>query len=191
MKLINLPKINLLKKIIINLIIFLSIIFTLISFIILPTIKNINHIGSEIEIQKVDLEKKYIKTQNLKQISAELNKMEPMLSKLDQVFINKNNELDFITLTEKIATINNVYQKINLGSDQSIKNETYKKIPLQLSIQGDFINQLNYLISLESLNYYINIKSLELSKQEIDITNSKKLPLTWLNLKLIADTYWQ
>ncbi|MBU0880206.1 type 4a pilus biogenesis protein PilO, partial [Patescibacteria group bacterium] len=169
----------------------LSIIFTLISFIILPTIKNINHIGSEIEIQKVDLEKKYIKTQNLKQISAELNKMEPMLSKLDQVFINKNNELDFITLTEKIATINNVYQKINLGSDQSIKNETYKKIPLQLSIQGDFINQLNYLISLESLNYYINIKSLELSKQEIDITNSKKLPLTWLNLKLIADTYWQ
>ncbi|MEK7557648.1 MAG: type 4a pilus biogenesis protein PilO [Patescibacteria group bacterium] len=191
MKLINLPKINLLKKIIINLIIFLSIIFALIFSIILPTIKDINYMGSEIEMQRMNLEKQYIKTQNLKQISANLNKIEPTLSKLDQVFINKNSELDFVTLIEKIATINNINQKINLGSDQSIKNETYKKIPLQLSTQGDFINQLNYLISLESLNFYINIKSLEISKQEINIANSEKLSPTWLNLKLIADTYWQ
>ncbi|MDO9399553.1 MAG: type 4a pilus biogenesis protein PilO [bacterium] len=190
MRLINLPKINLFKKIIINLIIFLFIIFALLFFIIFPTINNINHISSDIETQKIDLEKKYIKTQNLKQISTDLNKIKPELSKLDQAFINKNSELDFIALLEKIATKNNVDQKINFGNTQSIENEVYEKIPLQLLIQGSFFDQLNYLINIESLNYYINIKSLEISQQEIN-TDNKKMPQTLLNLKLIADTYWQ
>lgn len=192
MKLINLSNISLIKKIITNLIIFLFTIFFLISFFILPTIKDIKHVGNEIETQRTNLEKKYAKVQNLKQLAKNLNKIEPELDKLDQIFINKDDELGFITNLEKIATTNNINQKINLGGNQLIENKIYKKIPLQISTNGSFSDQLNYLINLESLNYYINIKSLEISQEKNNIkNNTEKLPQTNLNFLITADTYWQ
>lgn len=192
MKLINLSNISLIKRIVINLIIFLFTIFFLISFLILPTIKDIKRIGNEIETQRTDLEKKFVKVQNLKQLTKNLNKIEPELNKLDQIFINKDDELGFITNLEKIATTNNIDQKINLGGNQLIESKIYKKIPLQISTSGSFSDQLNYLINLESLNYYINIKSLEISQEKNNIkNNTEKLPQTNLNFLITADTYWQ
>ncbi|MFH1233465.1 MAG: type 4a pilus biogenesis protein PilO [Patescibacteria group bacterium] len=181
-------KINLRKKIIINLFTPFAIILALIFFIILPTIKEINRINNEIEAQKINLEKKFIKGQNLKQLSKNLKEIEFELTRLDDIFINKNNELEFITTLEKIAATNKVTQKINLGNDQLIEGKTYKKVPLQLSTQGNFTNQLNYLLNLESLNYYINIKSLEIFASKAIIDNSAKEPL---QMNLSVDTYWQ
>lgn len=181
-------KLNLRKKIIINLSAFFAVILALLFFIILPTIKEINNIGYEIEAQRIDLEKKFIKAQNLKKLSKNLDNIEPELTKLDQVFVNKNNELGFITALEKIAATNKVAQQINLMDSQPIENGIYKKVPLLLSTQGNFTNQFNYLLGLESLNYYINIKSLEISQVRPIFDNSAK---ELLQMNISADTYWQ
>lgn len=196
-------KINLKNKIIAILVGFVLIIFGLIYFIVVPAIRDIKIIGGEIEDQRIDLEKKYIKGGSLRQLTENLKIIEPKLSLLDQIFINKNRELEFITTLENQANEAKVVQKINLSPPPTTENQEFQKNDLQLSVNGEFNEQLKYLINLESLNYYINIKSLELSatprsgqpapviknsSQEIAVLNSD---FNDINLSITADTYWK
>ena len=163
MKINNSTKFNLKNKIIINIIISILIIGCLAVFIILPTTKNIKKIGNEIENQRIDLETKYIRGQSLKQLNENLKKIEPQLYILDKTFVQQDQELELITAMEKLANKNNITQKINLEINKKNNNENYQQIPLKISTRGNFINLINYIIGLETLNYYININSIQLS----------------------------
>ncbi len=183
-------KIDLRKKIIAVIIIFPLTIAGIIYFIVIPSINNIMGIRNEIEAQRIDLEIKYKKGQSLKKLSENLKTVTPQIAKLDKIFINKDNVLGFITTMEKIADDNRVSQNINLLSSKSIARNGYKKIPLQITVNGDFIKQLNYLISLEALNYYININSLELTSSGRS-TPGRQGEKNNINMLIFADTYWK
>ena len=83
-------KFDLKNKIIATLVGFVLIISGLIYFIVVPTVKDIKTMGGAIEEQVIDLEKKYIRGNSLRQLTENLKKIEPRLSSLDQIFINKN-----------------------------------------------------------------------------------------------------
>lgn len=193
-------KFNLKNKITASSVGFLVIILSLIYFIVVPTIKEIKTMGSAIEAQREDLEKKYIKGQSLRQLTENLNKIEPKLDLLNQIFINKNRELEFITSLENEANKNQVSQKINLSAPQKAENQNFQKTSLQLFTKGGFIRQLQYLVNLEHLSYYINVKLLELSLAgggEPAKTDSQGQGLppadpetNSLNMYIDADTYW-
>lgn len=191
-------KFNLKNKITASLISFLVIILSLTYFIILPTVKEIKAMGIAIAAEREDLEKKYIKGQSLKQLTENLKKIETRLKLLDQIFINKNRELEFITSLENEANKSQVSQKINLNAPQPEKNQNFQKTVLELRTKGNFIKQLKYLSNLEHLNYYINVKLLELSPASGDEqtkTGNQGLPAdveetNSLNMYLDADTYW-
>lgn len=185
-------KFNLRNKITVSLAVWLAIILFLIYFIVMPTIKEIKTMGHLIETQREDLEKKYIKGQSLKQLAENLNKIEPKLKLLDQIFINKNRELEFITSLENEADKNQVGQKINLSAPQEEANLDFQKSGLQLYTKGGFIKQLEYLLALERLNYYINVNLIELSlagDEQVKGENADNEPAN-LNMYLKADTYW-
>lgn len=177
-------KFNLKNKMLISAAGFLLVIFSLVYFLVLPTIKDIKNMSAEIEAQRLDLEKKYIKGQSLKQLSDNLNKIEPKLKLLEQIFINKNRELEFITSLEAEANKNETEQKINLSSPLPAENQNFQKTDLQLFAKGGFTELLKYLADLESLNYYINVKSLELTPFAGSAAAAK------INMYLSADTYW-
>ncbi len=190
-------KLNLKNKITITMVGFIIIILSLVYFIVAPTIKDIKTMGNSIEAQREDLEKKYIKGQSLKKLTENLNKIEPKLELLNQIFINKNRELEFITSLEKEANKNQIGQKINLSSLEKTENQNFGKTNLQLFTKGNFIKQLQYLKDLEQLNYYININVIELSP----LTSGEQLKMfgqesqaaagqTNLNMYISADTYW-
>lgn len=186
------------NKITASLIGFFVVISALIYFILWPTVKEIKAMGNGIKAEREDLEKKYIKGQSLKQLTENLKKIEPQLKLLDQIFINKNRELEFITSLENEANKSQVSQKINLSAPQPEKNQNFKKTSLELNTKGNFIKQLKYLSSLEHLSYYINVKLLELSPASGDEqtkTGNQGLPAAAeetnnLNMYLDADTYW-
>lgn len=192
-------KFDLKNKIIAMTVGFVLVIFGLIYFIVMPTMKDIKVMGQDIEWQKVDLEKKYIKGNSLRQLTENLKKIEPKLSLLDQIFINKNRELEFITTIENEANQAQVNQKINLSSPNVTENQEFQKNSLQLFIRGNFNNQLRYLTNLESLSYYINVKSLEFTPAAAGATAeiNGQSPLAGgtgdgsLNLLIDADTYWK
>lgn len=189
MSLGNITKPGLERKIlIINLTLFL-IVGAIVIFAIIPSIKNIKEMRKEIEGQKIDLEEKYQRGQSLKKLSENLKKIEPQLEKLNLVFISKNRELEFITTLEDIASREKIEQKINLASGQSGGDGAYQKMPLQLFTQGTFKNQMNYLLALETLNYYINIKNLELSAAPLPPGAAKQD--VNISMMITADTYWK
>lgn len=193
------PKFTLKNKIIATLIGFALIIFCLIFFIVIPTIQDIKTMGGAINEQMVDLEKKYIKGNSLRQLTEDLKKIEPKLDLLDQIFINKNRELEFITTLENEANNSRIAQKINLSSPDTAEKKEFQKNSLQLLAQGNFDRLLKYLINLESLSYYINIKLLEITpiggggktavnNQDTAATESGAGNL---NMLIDADTYWK
>ena len=66
----------------------------------------------------------------------------------------------------------------------------YKKMTLQLLLQGNFTNIMNYLIGLESLEYYVNVKNIELTigslKQTLDTPQGAVI-----NMFLLTETFWK
>jgi Tfp pilus assembly protein PilO len=197
MNLDNLTKINMKKRIFIVPVVFILFIAGLIYFIILPTMKDIEETAAQIESQRTDLDKKYYKSKSVRQSTKSLKAIEGDVEKLDRVFINQNQELAFITALEETANKNNINQNINLDLSSGAKNNKYDKIPLKLTTQGNFINQFNYLRDLERLNYYLNIKSLDLSAgggasayppldKIIDYGSGANIKMV-----ILADTYWK
>lgn len=185
-------KIDFRKKIIISSFIFPLIILGLVLFVAFPTIKDIKKMRDEIEAQRVDLEKKYIKGQSLKKLSEDLKEIEPELHKLDKMFIDKEKVLEFITTLEETANAENVSQKINLSPAQG--EGYFLTTPLQIFTSGNFLRQVNYLTKLEALNYYINIKSFEISAAapaKNAPKDAEKAPESSVNMLFSADTYWQ
>jgi len=191
-------KFNLKNKITASLAGFLVVLLSLIYFIVIPTVREIKTMGDSIDAQREDLERKYIKGQSLKKLTENLNKIEPKLELLDQIFINKNRELEFITSLENKANKNQISQKINLKSPEKTENQNFQKTDLQLFARGGFIKQLQYLTDLEQLNYYINVKLLELSpanggepvKTDSQGSQSSSVETNNLNMYIDADTYW-
>jgi Tfp pilus assembly protein PilO len=192
-------KFTLKNKIIATLVGFALIIFCLIFFIVIPTMQDIKTMGGAIEEQMIDLEKRYIRGNSLRQLTEDLKKIEPKLDQLDQIFINKNRELEFITTLENEANNSRVAQKINLSSPASAEKQEFQKNSLQLLAQGDFNRLLKYLTDLESLSYYINIKLLEITPATgggKTATNNQDAAITGsgtgnLNMLIDADTYWK
>ncbi len=185
-------KIGLRKKIIIIIILLPSTIAGIIYFVVISSINDIKRFKDEIETQRIDLEIKYKKGQSLKKLSEDLKTVKPLISELDKIFINEDNVLGFITTLEKIAGDNRISQNINLLSSKSFAKNGYKKTPLQITTSGEFIGQLNYLIDLEALDYYININSLELTSSD----SPSSVPGGQaggknINMLIFADTYWK
>jgi len=163
--------------------------------IVLPSLEEINRIKNDIYQERLDLEQKYQRSQSLKKLSANLKSIESKIENIDQVFISQNRELEFITALEQTAEKNQIAQKILLGKAQTaIGDKFYKKIPLQIQAQGNFVDLIQYLQGLETLNYYINIKSIELSggggaqRPQFSVeTNSNRQ----VNASIVADSYWK
>lgn len=188
MNLNGFKKLGLKNKLIISIAGFIMVLISIIYFMVLPTINDIKEMGRKIESEKMDLEEKYQKGQSLKRLAEDIRKIEPLIEKLDQIYINKNDSLELITTLEKIANKNNINQKINLVDAQNTENQYYQKMPIQLSTNGSFINQMKYLTNLESSKYYINIQSLEISPT---IQNSNSTETNSIKMLIFADTYWR
>jgi len=184
-------KLDLKKRITLSIVGFFLFIFAVIYFVIFPSVRDIKNIKNEIESQRLELERRYIKGQSLRKTKEKLERAEEKIHVLDQVFIGQNSGLEFVTALEGVAGKNGVNQKINLLSQTPVDNEFYNMVPLQLSSQGGIGQQMNYLVSLETLNYYINIKSLELSSGSRLAPTSDSGSTTNVNLFIAADTYWR
>jgi len=187
----KLIKLDLRKRITLSVVGFFIFIFAVVYFVIFPSIRDIKNIKNEIESQRLELERRYVKGQSLRKMTEKLKRAEEKVYVLDQVFIGPDAGLEFITALEGAAGKNGVNQKINLLSQAPVDNGFYKIVPLQLSSQGEISRQMSYLVSLETLNYYVNIKSLELSSGSRFAPTGEAESAANVNLFVVADTYWR
>lgn len=184
-------KINLKNKITLTLTLSPIIVLGIVYFIVMPTIRDIISMKNNIEAQRLDLENKYRKGQSLKKLNEDLKVIEPQLEILDDMFIKRDEVLEFITTIENIATKNNIDQKINLDLNLGVKENEYKKTPVQLSTSGYFSDQLKYLLAIEALNFYINPSSLNMTLASTYSPQTGSDARGSVNMLIFADSYWK
>ena len=137
--------------------IFLGASLLIVYFVLTPTLNKIKTKRAEIVTQKIELEQKLTKEKNMASLSAKVRKIEPFVDRLAEVYINQNRELEFITTLEGIASANNISQSLNLSLDNSNPASGYSTVPLTINASGTYNDLLAYLISLETIKYYINV----------------------------------
>jgi Tfp pilus assembly protein PilO len=172
-----------------GLIIFVVIIFVL---IIIPTINKIKKINTKIYNQRLDIETRYLLSHGPER-NINIAKIKDDEEKLSSLFIKNGSELEFITSIENAAQANNLTQQIRLQPANAKITETIESVPMSVSLKGNFWDILKYIQSLEKLDYYININSINLNnpatKKEIAAPNTAmSVPL---NAEISALTYWE
>jgi Tfp pilus assembly protein PilO len=178
-----------LKKIILSSLFFILIFAAAIFIFIIPSAKHLAEAKKEISKQKTALEEVYIQGQNLRKISDNLKTVEPNLENLKKIFISLEDDFKFVTALEEAAENSGVRQTIsglNYPDKESFKKTSFQKIPLQLTTTGNFLSQMKYLSALEALDYYISIKTLEISGRSDGPEEEGRI-----DMQLTAETYWQ
>jgi Tfp pilus assembly protein PilO len=137
-------------------------------FAIYNSLLSIKETEDKIIIQKSEQEKRYRNSISQKILVAKMKLVESQLKQVDSIFVNKDRILDFVTTIEGIASADKVEQTINI-TDSANKESTYSREILTLSAKGNFNNIFVFLEDLESLNYYININTLEIQRSNDNI----------------------
>jgi Tfp pilus assembly protein PilO len=191
----NIKKLNTKWKMLITLLAYSLIIFLIINFIILPRVNFIRKNGKDIVERRIFLEEQYIKVKNFKENNEEMKLVDKDIERLDEVFVDYNEDLQFIETLESLASNHKINQRIALGKTEGKELNEFEKITLEIFAEGSFLNIMNYLINLETLNYYINVSSLDISKVKVNaeknFSENKPSILNNVSCKITADTYWK
>ncbi len=191
----NIQKLNIKVRMLITFLAYSLVIFFILYFIILPKVNFIRKNSKAISERRIFLEEQYIRARNFKKNNEEMKLVDEDIERLDEVFVAYDKDLQFIETLENLASDNNINQKISLGKIESEEKNEFEDITLEISAEGSFLNIMKYLISLETLNYYINISSLNISKAQInvekDFSEDRASILNNVVCKITADTYWK
>ncbi|OGZ70525.1 MAG: hypothetical protein A2980_01075 [Candidatus Staskawiczbacteria bacterium RIFCSPLOWO2_01_FULL_33_13] len=88
------------------------------------------------------------------------------LEKINQVFIDAQNPVDFIKFLEDTAVSSGISADITLDNSAKKKGATESVLVFQLFVKGDFSNILIFSEKLENSPYLIKISTLSIKKQE-------------------------
>ncbi|HAM88991.1 MAG: hypothetical protein US83_C0002G0091 [Candidatus Falkowbacteria bacterium GW2011_GWC2_38_22] len=164
----------------------------IIYFAILPFINDIKKLRADLITEKIELADKMNKDKNMVDLNDNIKKIEPQLQILDKIFINKNRELDFITILELIEKKNFVSQKLVINPLNESDKNIIKTVPVNIEVVGQYKNALQYLSDLEALSYYVNINTIDISKAEnTNLTTEGKTNNENIKLSISANTFWK
>ncbi|GEM_PF-3259905 len=154
----------------------LLVLLIIIFITVIPSIKKIMLLNSNIFEERRQLEEIYLKGQSLNAAKEKYTAIKKEIAQLDDVFLARGDELKLITALEQIAKDNQVTQNLDINNK---KNAPQNKISISLEVHGTYPNLLNYLQAIEALNLYLNIESGSFANLTTNITNNdnKKISL--------------
>lgn len=170
------------NKLLINLGFIVLGLLAIVFFIVYPAMKEIINTSQAIKEERIKLERKQALGLNLQKTQQELTEIKDQFIQLNQIFIKKGEELNFVALLEGLADKNQI--TFNLESD-FVGNKidgNIEETQIKINLGGDFSNFLNFLQATEKLIYYYNPGLIMISQKKL--ANDK--PLT---IQLMGKTY--
>ena len=145
------------------------IVAALIYFVILPSVSEIMEISNRIYLERLGLEERYQRGQSLRESLLEYKKNKDKIHVLAAAYIQNGEELSFLNQIEKIAISNNIELEKTFTDPAEAPevNSNFLALSLELKSTGNFINIVNFLHQLESLDVYININTVNIAKKEV------------------------
>lgn len=169
-----------------TMVIFLVLTSLLIGGLMFPLHNKIKSTSDIVIKERASIVEKQSRERNIVGLTKELEEIEPNIENFDLVFINEENQLDFITAIENIATINEVFQKLEIVPPEKLSKDKYLKVPMTLTAQGELQSIYKYLKDLESFSYQLNIEKIDINSKGTNSEDKKEV-----SLKLQVNTYWK
>jgi hypothetical protein len=141
----------------------------------------------QIEEQRSQLEELYIRGKNIKQTLQQYREIKPTINTIDNIYVKRGEELKFITTLENIANVQGINQEPKITSQPKNSNT----LQLELNTTTSLNRIIKYLIGLESLDYYINIDTVRLSKSSNWTNNPANATNPELSTIFLATLYYQ
>jgi len=159
----------------------LVIIILAVYLIILPLAGSITSLSKDVYDQKITLEMLKKRSENVANLMTDYSQLKAYEQLLNKFFINKNDQLNFLTSLENTATKNKLTQELVLQEIGQINK--IKEAPLEIVLTGSFTDIVKYLSEIESMDYYLVIDSIDFSKSG-NLSGG-------LTATIESKTYWQ
>ncbi len=170
-------------------------------WIMLPMIKKINKINKEITQQKETLLNLLKAGQSVRQNEENLKKIDRKKYIFEQSWLKSGDELRFITDLENVAKTNDLEQVIKFDNTNfTLLDKEIKIVPIELQLNAELANFMDYIVDIEKLDYYINFKSIKITinsqtranPHQLDIENQEEQNNNKkLSIQLHGETYWK
>ncbi|MEI7497865.1 MAG: hypothetical protein WCK11_01105 [Candidatus Falkowbacteria bacterium] len=159
--------------------------------IITPCMADISKIKNEILGQYTAMEKKYQSAMKSRNTIETIKKIEPQIATIDQMFIPKNEQLQFITSLENSAASSSLKAVISLKSDSKANSD---KVLFSITSEGVYRQQIKFLRHLEKMNYQINVTKLDFIRSGGVVTPSdvnSNFDSNNVTMNLDIETFWK
>lgn len=123
------------------------------------------------------------KVRSIQDITKDLADISQNLKKID-IFVNPDQELNFITDVERLVTQNLLSHQLRLDV-RNKKSAPFggQTIPTTITVKGQYLNSLQFLVDLERLNHQVTINSIRILNLN---SETEKLGV---EMTLFAETY--
>jgi len=129
------------------------------AFIIIPTVNEIQSIKTDITMERMELEEKFRQGQLIRKVLQDFKEAKNEQKTLEAVYIEPGKELNFITHLENLALSHNLEQTLTKTAGD--KNED-TRLPIEIRLEGNFIQAMRYIADLESMDYYFLISDIRI-----------------------------
>lgn len=180
------------RTILISVVLFCIFSFCLVNFLVIPSTKSIKQKSQEMIKKRLEVESILNKKLDSQTTGSKFRNFEDRVSVIDSNFMKKGDELDLIKILELTALQNGVTQTISPTISKDASIGSFYLMNLKLNISGSFKNVINYIQSIESLQYYINITSINMVKSQQKLSDDQNLQkLSSVLCTISAETYWK
>jgi hypothetical protein len=126
---------------------------------------------------KGDIKTANLQTKEVQKFMSKYSEYKPNLERIDKMFADPQNPLDFIEFLESTAFSSNI--ELSISPMTSVKDGQSKAISLSLTLSGDFSGTLAFLERLERGPYLISVKNMEAE-------NTEKSAKTTLSINVLS-----
>ena len=155
------------KKIYISTVIFALIILLLVAFVIFPFLKKIKNNSADSVSEKNSFASLGAQVGEIEKFKSKYASYEPNFKKIDQLYIDPGNPVEFFKFLEKITSDCKVSSNVSLLQDYSKSKSGF--VNLQIFSNGEFLDILKFLDKIETGPYMVKIKNLSMKRSGIGI----------------------
>jgi len=151
----------------------ISLVFTI--TVVLPLFNGIKEASNDLFCQKAALASFEAKTQNIQDFKVLYETEENNLTKIDDLFINSAEPINFIEFLEEESFNENLTIEISPLAPQTIKDDIWPSMNFKLNLFGSFPDFLKFFDKLEASPYLIEILNLNLRGMSVNELKREEL----------------
>lgn len=156
------------KKINTSIIIFLALIVFVNVFIVFPLLGEIKKNSQELISEKKNLAALDEQIASLQRFKILYKNLEEILKKIDNLFINSEVPIDFISFLEKTARSSSVNIDISPFSSEKADKDPWSSLNFQIVAEGSFSRLSSFLEKIENSPYLIEVQNLTISQSTVE-----------------------